>query len=249
MNLASAIGRAVLGRRADTPKVITYVGAGAYNSGSTNSGPGYAIPTGVQPGDLLVLSVSFKNTGVDVSSVPGWTYQADRIGGIGVDGADSGSFRAYVYTRIADGSEGASLTVTLSGSPICSQGQIVGFRKTAGTWAVTPASAVEATPATTWDESFGSALPLVSGDYVVTALAANGDVCAPNAAMLLNSAVPMTLIGNNSTTQGNDMSHGFNYLPITSQASSAVGISQAFSGTATANTPTGSVIALRLRLT
>jgi hypothetical protein len=226
---------------------ISYVGTGAY-AAETSATPSFAFPTGLQAGDVLVLGFSFKTTAVDVSSVSGWTYQIDRIGGIGADSTDSGSFRTYVYTKIADGTESGAQTVNLTGTGAPWQGRMIALRKTGGTWAVVTTYATEATPSTSWNENFASAQDLLTGDYLVTWLSANGNLCTPNAAMQLNGSTPMTLVGNDQTSSSSDMSAGLNYLAVAG-AGTATSITQAFSGTANAVTPTGTVILLRLRAT
>lgn len=64
-------------------------------------------PTGVASGDLMIVTIEVDDPGVTMSSVPsGWTEK--------YSGAD-GDGKAFIYYKIAGGSEGSSYTWTQTG--------------------------------------------------------------------------------------------------------------------------------------
>lgn len=79
------------------------------SSASTSTTPSVSLPSGIVAGDLLLAFVSNQTaiTGRNVSWPAGWTELYDK------SGSQYGQAGAY---RVADGSEGASITVTMSGS-------------------------------------------------------------------------------------------------------------------------------------
>jgi trimeric autotransporter adhesin len=70
-----------------------------------------ALPTGVTVGDLLVACVSSQQSSaiVAISTPAGWTLQAATTGRF------SGSGSTAVFTKIADGTEGATVTFSTTG--------------------------------------------------------------------------------------------------------------------------------------
>jgi hypothetical protein len=87
--------------------VFRSVGQRANPSGTSHTCP---IPTGAATGDLLILCIITNDTtnSSRVPTVTGWTQRGAQFNGSG-----SGTF---VYTRIADGTEGANVTYTFAGA-------------------------------------------------------------------------------------------------------------------------------------
>ena len=77
------------------------------NSGTT---PSLTLPSGISSGDIILIFVGVDGT--PTASITGFTQEIGQAGGW----AASASY--YVFSKTADGTEGASVTLTLSASEI-----------------------------------------------------------------------------------------------------------------------------------
>lgn len=83
---------------------IGFVGTDDFNDNSNS--PHVTVPSGVQPGDGLLLTMSFNNTAADVTDPPGWTL---------VNSTAGSNITSRVYERVATaGDASSSVTVGLS---------------------------------------------------------------------------------------------------------------------------------------
>lgn len=85
--------------------IPAYDSAGAGISGTGSLSVPY--PSTVSAGDLLVLHCGARNTGDTFSTPSGWSLLDDQN--------NTFAMRSYVFTKIADGSETGSLSVTHAG--------------------------------------------------------------------------------------------------------------------------------------
>jgi hypothetical protein len=90
---------------AEIPQVITR----AKNSVGSSTTHNITLPSGIAAGDLIVIFSTFRGTGQDDSWPGGWDNRSD------VDCPTSICWQ-NVYTRLADGTEGATVTVTTTSS-------------------------------------------------------------------------------------------------------------------------------------
>lgn len=206
-------------------------------------------PASIVAGEALSLLV-ITRFDVTPNTPSGWALQISTDGGVGTDGVDAGRVRGTWFTKIAAGSETGNLSVTLPTAYDGCRAQIFRASKTGGTWDFTGYSRATNTQ-DPWEIGFvGGARTVQPKDLVIGAACINGNVCVPNAAMVLvfdtGPAETMTVVANGSTTTGSDFAWGISSLGITT-TDTVDGFSQEFSGTATANTPSGVGVFLRLR--
>lgn len=138
-----------------TPQSPAWASAGAvaYSAASgTSVVPAY--PASIASGDLLLATVAQKpgtNNSGTVSTPTGWSLVGTSTwgGGYGTSlGADTGNTRIYVYSRIADGTETGSLTITI-GTNNVSWAQIYRLTRSGGSgWDIALASSTRDTAPT-----------------------------------------------------------------------------------------------------
>jgi hypothetical protein len=94
---------------------IEFVAAGAASGGTTSCTPG--TPAGVDAGDRMFLVASSKLQTAHVSTPDGWTRipEGDAIYSTASNGGGLGPIRQTIFYRDYDGTEGATVTVTLTG--------------------------------------------------------------------------------------------------------------------------------------
>ena len=155
---------------------ISYVAAGTVAVGTTSVVPG--MPAGVSNGDLLVLCVANKYPPNAPSTPSGWTLHGDAKvqGGTGGTCVDAGDVFCYVFYRVRDGSEGATVTVSI-GSGNSAVARIFAYRaSTSGaTWNVQFDNGSDAGPDTNWSIMGSLTLDVAAGDWIVCASAINTD--------------------------------------------------------------------------
>jgi len=101
---------------------------GSIGGGTTSCTPGFPA---VSAGDLLVLMVGNKYPTNGPSTPAGWTLLAQETGGNGSAGADSGTVYVTLFTKIADGTESGTLTVSVPAANACGA-RIFSFTKSSG---------------------------------------------------------------------------------------------------------------------
>ncbi|MCA9369102.1 DUF2341 domain-containing protein, partial [Candidatus Woesebacteria bacterium] len=210
-------------------------------------------PNHISTGDLLVLTVGNKTSASIPTAPVGWTENSNfqATGGIGVEGADSGTMVATVYTKIATGNETGFETVATSGTS--SVGRMFVVNKEPGkVWDVAMANGNDNSADVTWNVTAGSNPGITAGDLIIVVSAINSDFSIYDAQTV--SATGTTFqtltdgeIYENGTTAGNDMELvASRHRVLTGTATAAPSYSMTSRST-TANSPTGASIFVRLR--
>jgi hypothetical protein len=80
--------------------------------------PSLTLPSGISSGDIILIFVGVDGT--PTASITGFTQEIGQAGGW----AASASY--YVFSKVADGTEGASVTLTLSASEaVCASAWVI----------------------------------------------------------------------------------------------------------------------------
>ena len=100
---------------------IAFFAAGAdYQSSANANTHAFDMPDGDLTGKVCYMDVTVNGASNGVDTPSGWAYIEDEVG--------STTIRTYVFRRVCDGSEGASVTVTLSaGASVQAQGGILAY--------------------------------------------------------------------------------------------------------------------------
>lgn len=153
---------------------IAHGASGTDSGGTTSCAPAY--PSGITAGQMLVMGIVNKYPAATPTTPAGWQMQATVTGGSGSSGTDTGQVRSTVFTRIADGTESGSVTVTVTGANCC-YGRILRYtRDAAKTWGVATATASQNTGgSTTWTSTATANPGIASGDMVICVDAVNAD--------------------------------------------------------------------------
>jgi hypothetical protein len=226
---------------------INYTAAGAVVANATSAAVAY--PSGIQSGDLLLLTAVSKYTAYTSAPPTGFTLLREQIGGSGGSGADVGDVRLAVWYRIATGSETGSVSVTKAvqgGSVILARMFL--FRRTAGAgWDFQHTSGVDSTGNTSWSVAGAANIHLDAGDRVVMVTGANSD--APSFSAHALSATGATF-GTITERQDSGTTTGDDVLLVMAEGSVSTGPSTAaptYTATASTGTPEGASILIRLR--
>lgn len=148
--LMSQMAALLIGRR--ERGVVSWPGVGAQAFNAASPAPNY--PSGIQAGELLVIHLGTKYGNPAAPS--GWTLQATAQ-------ATSGA-RSSAYTKIADGSETGSLTLTNFATNV-GVARIHRFAKTAGDWDLMAVAGADNSSGTGFSAS-GSGFNAEPGDMV-----------------------------------------------------------------------------------
>lgn len=110
---------------------ITYVGAGAWATGTTSFTAAY--PSGNAQGDCLLLTVHSRESATVLPNLSGWVKFGESAVGSGTVGSGTGPTRITYYARTvpAGGLSGSLSSGTLTGVTVC-QAQITCYRVTGG---------------------------------------------------------------------------------------------------------------------
>ena len=123
---------------------------------SSGTTPSITLPSGISSGDVIVIFVGVDGT--PTASITGFSQDIAAVGGW------AASATYYVFSKTADGTEGSSVTLTLSASEVvCASAWVVtnaddiSFSTTAtSTGSVTPDSPSLTTVPTLWLSSFAT---------------------------------------------------------------------------------------------
>lgn len=91
------------GSAADPPSVTTTAESATTTAGTSHT---ITMPSGIVSGDLLLVCLDKGSTAATINALAGWTELLDENSGNGL----------YIAYRLADGTEGASITLTSSAS-------------------------------------------------------------------------------------------------------------------------------------
>lgn len=232
---------------------VGFGSAGAVATGSTALAVPH--PAGIVAGDLLVLAVGNKYPTNGPATPVGWSLvtNGQQSGGSGAAGADSGAVYSTVFVKTALGSETGNLAITLT-SANSSMARMFRYTKAAdASWDYAATNGTDATAGAAWSVT-GAANPgIVTGDVVVVVSAINGNVMSAWGSQSV-AATGATLTThterqNSTTNTGDDMGFVVSDHTVTAGSASAPpGFTMtAGAGTATANSPTGASVFLRIR--
>lgn len=230
---------------------ISYVGAGAAATGSTSLSIPY--PSGLRPGDLLVVCIGNKRN-VLPSTPAGWTLPSNGQGtniGTGDGTVDQGYGKSTVFYRIAGGWESGNLTVTITNGN-SAVGRMFAYRNATREWSVQAANGADNTAGTDWSCAMGQTLNLVSGDWVVACSGINTD--GPTWSAQAISGMSGSPSITNTERQDSGTSTGLDCRLVVSDHSISGGTTGDYTMTFTmtastsgTNNPCGSTVLFRLR--
>lgn len=228
-----------------------------FNTGSTaTSGSSItpAWPATVSAGHLGVLIVLSKR-GVTISTPSGWTLDANAefSGGAGADGGNSGTVKATVFYKVADGSEGGT-TVTVSfsgGTTNVVYGRIGTYTNATGNWDISSCNGADSAGGNSnWSATLNRDPGIIANDFMLAIFGCNSSTPTHSAQALTVTGVTFgTLVEQLDSTiaSGDTMRLVLCEIPVSSGTSSVAGT---YSGTASnngTNYPAGPVVILRLR--
>lgn len=178
-------------------------------------------------GDLAILTVMYKPTTKGVGSVDtpsGWTAigNTGHLGSGAANGLDTGDSIIYAFTKVLDGTESGSVTITVPEGTMGAAGAQINYVKGAGQgdWDVDFRFAGTDTAAASQSEALDSALDLATGDVVFMYHCTPTDI---QASPFSNQAITATGITFGAFTElqdradatGTDSTHMFGYWPVT----------------------------------
>ncbi len=216
-----------------------------------NVGVPVAFPSpvgGLMVGDLLLMSVTSKGSASTHPTISGWTKQVDLVHGVGTTvGAGTGPQRQSLWTKISDGTETGTVSVTPAGTASnMALGGMAAYRSNTGAFDLDYASGSTSTTATTaFSVTADHNQTLAAGDVEFFALAASantnfGSSTVNATGITFGGATERTDIG---TANGDDGRLSLNDRPATAGTSSASTIATSTAGAATY----GGAIFVRIR--
>lgn len=191
---------------------VTWQTAGAFDTGTSSCAPG--LPASTAAGNLLVIGCTFGNGNDTPLDTPaGWTLIPDSLefgGDGGAYGTDSGNRGVMAFLRIADGTEGATVTVTNPGSGTTTRvtsAQIMRFTKTGDAWNVKASNGEDNTDAAGYSVTADSVLIPANGDQGIAVTGWNPDSATAGTPTLTWDGVATTCTQAQSiaSTQGADV--------------------------------------------
>lgn len=155
---------------------ISLVNIGSFANGTTSLSVAY--PGSISAGNMLLLVIvnKYPTNGPSTPS-GGWALLAQKEGGSGSPGADSGNVYTTVYWKEADGTETGNVSVTITGGN-SARGAILNFSKTTGTWALAASGGAVNTPTTSWSATTDAGIDLAPGDVLFAATGCYSDAIA-----------------------------------------------------------------------
>jgi len=240
---------------------ITYTANKPYlvNSGAATVGANdlaVAYPTGILAGDLLVLVHINKYSSTTPATPSGWTLlgNASSTGGdiASYATADQGDVRGVIYTKIADGTETGTLTVTSTGGRAANARMFL-YRRPPGTyWDLLASYGNDSTAGTSWVATSTHELGLAAGDILFIAAGENTNLRTYSAQNASTTGI----------TMGTQYELGDHYVYSNENSNLTISQHDVYSGTASGNTvfsmtssgsgtnaPEGTTIFLRIRTT
>ena len=216
------------------------------------------MPTGWQPGDLLVLVVSSKAATPPTLTTPsGWTAPSSNTvtGGTGTAGADAGPLRVtMVYREAQAGDTAPTIDISAAASP--TMAVILAFSKgLSDIWAApvcTTASDTTGSTTTYGTVTGASTIDLASGDMLCAVDGINGDIgtwSSPQGTLTVTGCTlsGTTVLVNQGTTSGNDGRLTGAYVTYTSGTASA-GPARSITYTSGGASTSGATVFWRLRV-
>ena len=162
-------------------------------------------------GDLMIATIAVRPSTVTIATPSGWTLVDNRVGSSGAaEGADTGTVRKYIFTKVATGTEGTTnQTFTKTGTASVINGSIMQVRSATGTDDIAASGYSINGNVTTWNGSLPSDVGLQSGDLVVMSTATVGDASNASGQALSTPGVTAQSTvyehGEFGSTTGNDI--------------------------------------------
>lgn len=127
-------------------------------------------PAGVTASQMLVTFIAGRYSNSSVTTLTGWLSRTDQgaagNGGTGTNALNTGTSKARIFSKQADGSETGSATWAVSGNNF--QAVTSRFTKTAGnSWDILGAVGIDTTLGTAYSATAATALTLQPGDILV----------------------------------------------------------------------------------
>jgi hypothetical protein len=191
---------------------VTWQTLGAFATGAASAAPG--LPASTASGDLLIIGCAFGNLNDAALDTPtGWTVIPNTLefGGDGAAyGVDAGNRGVIAFMRIADGTEGATITVTNPGTGTTTRvtsAQIMRFTKTGASFFVSATNGEDNTDAVGYSATGDSVLIPANGDQGIAVTAWNPDSATAGTPTLTWDGVANTATAGQTiaSTQGNDV--------------------------------------------
>lgn len=226
---------------------IAFVASGALASGSTSLSVAY--PAGLSSGDLLLLCVVNKYPVNGPSTPSGWTLVAQKSGGVGASGADSGSVYSTVFSKVADGTESGSLSVTIT-SGNSSLGRMLCYSNATGGWDIANTTDDDTVASTSLSFTFPANPGVTAGDFVVAACGANGTSATYSSPSFTQTGITFgtpTQRNGSGTTTGDNCDCIIYDVSVNSGTASAAPVFVATANTTFGNYPAGASVFVRLR--
>ncbi len=229
---------------------ITFGNVGATAFGTTSCAPG--IPATTAAGDMLILFTSDKYPPAAPDTPAGWNFIGSATGGAGATGIDSGGVVCAAYFRIADGTEGATVTVSCVGGNV-TYGKIARYTKAANEqWLVSgPSVGSFALGTVSWATTGDAMLDMLAGDRIIAVSSINSDTYTYSAQSV---AVAGVVIGTQAerqdggTSTGDDVGIVMSDHVVTSGVpASAPAFTMTASGASAGVSPAGATVMFRLR--
>jgi hypothetical protein len=222
---------------------ITYVGGGG--GSATATAPSADYPTGLTSGDRLFIVLANKYVAPTTPS--GWDVLGMLTGGTGTNAAGSGSVRLTVFTKISDGTETGSQTVTITGgnSAVC---RMFAVRSTSQL-ELEIGTGVDSTSGTTFSFTTGSGINTANGDFFLSAIASNSNSYSFSSYAFTQAGVTFGIKNQRSgvgSTAGNDCRISVVTCSVSAGSGSGTVTYSATASGADANAPTGPGIVIRM---
>jgi hypothetical protein len=191
---------------------VTWQTLGAFATGAASAAPG--LPASTAVGDLLIIGCAFGNLNDAALDTPsGWTVIPNTLefGGDGAAyGVDAGNRGVIAFMRIADGTEGATITVSNNGTGTTTRvtsAQIMRFTKTGASFFVSATNGEDNTDAVGYSATGDSVLIPANGDQGIAVTAWNPDSATAGTPTLTWDGVANTATAGQTiaSTQGNDV--------------------------------------------
>lgn len=236
---------------------ITYQGAGALSDSNINT-VAAPYPASVAAGDLLILIIGMKPTGISNGSIAtpdSWTLIATAAGGGygAVPGADTGNTHVFAYYKIADGTETGSREIRLINNNV-SWAQMYRLSNATMDWSVAGATGSDNTGGAAVSITMGSDPGVTAGDFILGAMVIPTDVSTPaqfSAQNFTQTGVTFgarTEISEPDSATGSDIGGFVVRAPVTAGTGSAAPVMTATAGGTTTNVR-GPGIFIRVRAT
>lgn len=231
------------------------------SAGAVDTGVGTLIvphPATVNAGDLLVLAVGNKYPPNGPATPAGWTLVTNGqvSGGLGPEGANTGTVYATVFVKVADGTEdGTNLTVTLT-SANSSMGRMFRYTNAAGSgWEYAATNGSDNVTGVTWSVTGAADPGITSGDMLVVVSAINSNRFTSGWESESVSATGATFTTHteqhdSTSVAGDNMALVVSDHTVTAGTASAAPVftmTRTGTTTATTNAPTGASVILRIR--